>query len=166
MRSFNPGSPFATDRAEGMRVDELTSFGEDACGRLYAASSAGPVYRIAGAAPPSCGNSATTPLRPSFVGIKALRRKVLRKKRAIITAWVSPCEGRRGQAVTLHRGRARVGVRHLNRGCSVSFRPRIRRPGVYRARVGADDAFVSAESRKLRIKIGKAQRTRSRAQRR
>ena len=34
------------DRAHNLRVSELSSFGEDARGRVYATSLAGPVYRL------------------------------------------------------------------------------------------------------------------------
>src|SRR5439155_26231652 len=41
--------PAATDdAATGLTVDLLSSFGEDSCGHLYAASLNGPVYRIDG----------------------------------------------------------------------------------------------------------------------
>lgn len=33
-------------RGTGLRIDQLVSFGEDGCGRLYAVSLAGPVYRV------------------------------------------------------------------------------------------------------------------------
>jgi hypothetical protein len=34
-------------RSTGLKVSQLTSFGEDARGRVYATSQAGPVYRLA-----------------------------------------------------------------------------------------------------------------------
>src|SRR5919108_1264018 len=42
------------DRAEPLSVPQLTSFGEDGCGRLYAVSQAGPVYRIQDGEPSPC----------------------------------------------------------------------------------------------------------------
>ena len=36
------------DTGTGLRVEGLTSFGEDSCGRIYAVSGVGPVYRIDG----------------------------------------------------------------------------------------------------------------------
>ena len=36
------------DTGTGLRVEGLTSFGEDSCGRIYAVSGIGPVYRIDG----------------------------------------------------------------------------------------------------------------------
>ena len=41
-----PEGRAAGDRALGLEVPQLTSFGEDSRGRIYAASQAGPVYRI------------------------------------------------------------------------------------------------------------------------
>ena len=58
IRSFS--LPAASgDRAEGLRVYAPHSFGEDSCGRLYAASqgTAAPVYRFTGSAEPSCATS-------------------------------------------------------------------------------------------------------------
>ncbi len=41
-----PGEGARADRELGLEVPQLTSFGEDSRGRIYAASQAGPVYRI------------------------------------------------------------------------------------------------------------------------
>jgi hypothetical protein len=154
IRSFAPVAPFATDRYEGIHVENLNSFGEDSCGRLYAVSGEGPVYRIRGAGVGTCSTASPTPtLEASFVGIRALRRKVLRNKRTLITAWVSPCKGRRGDPVTLWRGRRKMGTRHLDRVCSVRFRPRISRRSRFRATVKADGTYVAAISRRVTIKI-------------
>jgi glucose/arabinose dehydrogenase len=153
IRSFLPAAPFASDRAEGLNVENLNSFGEDSCGRLYAISGEGPVYRIRGAEVGICSTaSPTKALEASFVGIRALRRRVLRNKRALITAWVAPCKGRRGDPVTLWRGRRKIGTRHLSRACTVRFRPRISRRSKFRATVKADETYVAAISRKLTVK--------------
>jgi hypothetical protein len=153
IRSFVPVAPFATDRYEGVHVENLNSFGEDSCGRLYAISGDGPVYRIRGALPGSCSTASAAPaLEASFVGIRALRRKVLRNKRVLITAWASPCKGRRGDPVTLWRGRRKMGTRHLDRVCTARFRPRISRRSRFRATVKADGTYVAAISRKLTVK--------------
>jgi glucose/arabinose dehydrogenase len=55
------------DRQTGLGVPSLYSFGEDACGRVYALSGAGPVYRlqVAGAVPgPPCAQAPTPPAPP------------------------------------------------------------------------------------------------------
>jgi hypothetical protein len=162
IRSFDPSAPFASDRSEGLEVFDLNSFGEDSCGRLYAISGAGSVHRLVGASPTDCSGAAPAPppvaLSPSFVGIKPLSRRVLRNRRALITAWVSPCKGRQGDPVTLWRGSRRLGTRHFDRVCTARFRPRISRRSGFRATVKADDTYVAAISRKLTIQPKKKKR--------
>ncbi|HEX2016264.1 MAG TPA: PQQ-dependent sugar dehydrogenase [Solirubrobacteraceae bacterium] len=48
------GAAASGDRAEGLNVPSPSSFGEDACQRVYVASSTGPVYRLDGAQAPTC----------------------------------------------------------------------------------------------------------------
>lgn len=161
IRSFSPAAPRATDRGEGIGVGpmNLNSFGEDSCGRLYVALADGRVLHLRGADAASCGAAqAPTPLATSLVGIRALRRKVPRNKRTMITAWVSPCKGRQGDPVTLWRGRRKMGTRHLDRACTVRFRPRISRRSAFRATVRADETYVAAISRKVTVKVKKSLR--------
>ena len=162
IRSFAPDQPYASDRFEGMQVFGLNSFGEDSCGRLYAISGGGAVYRIVGGSPTGCAAAATPPpaqvLSPSFVGLRPLRRRVVRNRRALITAWVSPCKGRQGDPVTLWRGRKKLGTRHFDKVCTARFRPRISRRAGFRATVKADDTYVAAISRKLTLKPKKRKR--------
>ena len=152
VRSFAPLAPFATDRFEGIDVGQmnLSSFGEDSCGRLYVLSDEGFVSRIKGG--PCASSSPSAPLEASFVGIRALRRKVPKNRRTLITAWASPCNGRRGDPVTLWRGRRKLGTRRLDRVCSARFRPRISRRSAFRATLKADETYTAAISRKLTIK--------------
>jgi hypothetical protein len=159
IRSFCPGSPAATDRSEHALVNNLNSFGEDSSGRLYAVSGNGPVYRLAGAGGAPCPTagpvytpSTTKAQSPSFIGIRAAGRKVRRHRRGLISVWVAPCNGRRGDAVTLWRGRRNLGTRFLDRACSARFRPRIDRRSSFRATVRADADYLPAISRKLTIK--------------
>jgi hypothetical protein len=154
LRSFSPADPAATDRSEGLEVANLNSFGEDSCGRLYAVSGDGPVDRIVGPEPASCATGPTPPhaLQPSFVGIRATKRQVERHRRALISAWVAPCEGRRGAPVTLWHGRQQLGTRHLDRVCSARFRPQISRRSSFRVTVKADATYDAAISRKLTIR--------------
>jgi hypothetical protein len=158
IRSFSPAAPSLTDRSEGAHVDDLNSFGEDSCGRLYAVSGNGPVYRLVGPETAICPNAAgsgPTPqkqLAPSYIAIRAVSRKVRRHRRGLISAWVTPCNGHRGDAVTLWRGRRNMGTRYLDRACSVRFRPRIDRRSSFRATVRENADFLPAISRKLTVK--------------
>ncbi|HEX3240361.1 MAG TPA: PQQ-dependent sugar dehydrogenase [Solirubrobacterales bacterium] len=151
VRSFALSDPTGSDRPEGLEVPQMTSFGEDSCGRIYTASEAGRVSRLLGSSAVNC--SAAAPRKISRVGIKAQGRRVKKRKRAQITAWVSPCGGRVGEPVKLWRGRVHLGTRRLDRACSVRFRPQITRRAVFRATVAEDANYVAATSRKLRIKI-------------
>ena len=59
IRSLVPVRPAAAGvRAEGLRLDGPTSFGEDSCGRLYVADLTGAVSRFAGSGQPSCAAGA------------------------------------------------------------------------------------------------------------
>jgi glucose/arabinose dehydrogenase len=58
IRSLVPGVPSASgDRSEGLSVQSPSSFGEDACGRLYVVSHRGPVQRFVGDAASSCSGT-------------------------------------------------------------------------------------------------------------
>jgi hypothetical protein len=75
--------PDTDDRAEPLPISSLTSFGEDACGRLYAASYHGPVYRIQEGAPTPCSfgaplTDAVAPLLRVTILKPALKRRRLR----------------------------------------------------------------------------------------
>lgn len=160
VRSFSLASPYATDRYEGVHVESLNSFGQDSCGHLYAVSGEGPVYRLLGSGSADCGTAATQNLAPSFVRVRAASRKVKRKRRALINAWVSPCNGRRGGQVTLWHGRRSLGTRRLDRVCSARFRPQIKRRSSFRVTLKADQAFAGAISRRLTIRPLKRHRHR------
>jgi hypothetical protein len=158
IRSFSPSSPSLTDRSEGQKVANLNSFGQDSCGRLYAVSGNGPVYRLLGPEPDTCPTPAgpsTTPqktLSPSSLSIRAVSRKVRRHRRGLITVWATPCKGRRGDPVTLWRGRRNMGTRYFDRACSARFRPRIDRRSTFRATARQTEEYLPAISRKLTIK--------------
>jgi Glucose / Sorbosone dehydrogenase len=171
LRSFNPANPFASDRSEQLEVPNLTSFGEDACGHVYAVSGGGKVSRLtlpvavpapaaqsnstAGASADPCAGT-VGPKLASRIGIRAQSRKVRRNRRALINVVVAPCNGRRGDPVRLLRGGRRVAARRLDRACTAHFRPRIRKRVVFRASIAEDETYVSALSRKLRMKPRKA----------
>jgi hypothetical protein len=73
--------PDTDDRPEPLQVAALSSFGEDRCGRLYATSLAGPVYRIQEGAPTPCAFTAPDASAPNvrvrFRGVKRRRLRVL-----------------------------------------------------------------------------------------
>jgi Glucose / Sorbosone dehydrogenase len=161
IRSFALAAPYASDRSEGLLATNLNSFGEDSCGRIYAVSGDGPVWRLTGALPNGCaapplptvGAAIAAPqLRPTYVGIRAVRRSVKRGGRAQITAWVSPCTGRKGDRVKLSRGRHPSGTRFLSRACTARFLPRIWRRSSFRVSIARDGTHLAATSRKLGIR--------------
>ncbi len=165
LRSFCPADPYGTDRGEGLTVPNLNSFGEDAAGHIYAVSGNGPVSRLVGSTSGPCPGGESTPLRPSYAGIRAFSRKVKRGNRALITVWVSPCAGRQGEKVKLYRGRRSLGHRRLSRACTARFQPRISRRSGFRARIDADASFEAATSRLLTIKPHRRHRGRRAQQR-
>jgi hypothetical protein len=75
--------------ATSLSVSRLTSFGQDACGHIYAASQDGPVYRLQDGAPSACslpggtggGGDTTAPVvRVSLAGAKT----ALKKRRLLV----------------------------------------------------------------------------------
>ena len=160
LRSLNLNEPFTSDRSEGLHVEDLNSFGEDSCGRLYAVSGEGEVYRIEGETPAICPSPQQQPPtsepahRPTpFVGIEPQRRRVERGKVALLTVWVSPCDKRKGQPVKLLRDGHANGSRFLSRACTARFLPRVRRTTTFTAAVPEDGEYLPAESRHLKIRI-------------
>jgi hypothetical protein len=67
--------------ATGLEVAGLSSFGEDSCGRLYAASrGAGAVYRIQDGAPSTCVAPAPADTAAPGLGVRILRPKLKRRQ--------------------------------------------------------------------------------------
>ncbi len=129
LRSLDLAAPSASDRSEGLTVPELDSFGEDACGRVYAISQAGQVSRLVGAQPTAC------PLAPTVVLLRAASRRVPRGHRAVLTAFLSPCPTtRRGARVDFTLGSRTVARRKLSRACTARYTPRIARRSRFRGR--------------------------------
>jgi glucose/arabinose dehydrogenase len=122
------------DRRLGLSVTSLTSFGEDACGRVYAVSQSGPVYRLqaAGAAAGPCPvtKPVTKPVPrcrvPKVVGLK------LAKARARI------------RRANCRVGRLRYERSHRARGRVLTQRPR---PGAKRPK-GARVALTLSRGRR------------------
>jgi glucose/sorbosone dehydrogenase len=155
------------DCSLGLKVERPVSFGEDAAGRLYVVEQDGPVYRLQGPPPASCPvplppspPQAGPKLTPTFIGIKAQRRRVERGKTAILTVWVSPCNGRRGHFVALLRNGHRNGSKFLSRACTARFLRRVHRNTVFTAATFTDQEYEAGESRRLRIKVVPRRRNR------
>lgn len=153
----------AEDCSLGIQVEQPFSFGEDAARRLYVLDEAGHVYRLAGQPPANCPPPAAraqspppptqAEAKPTFVGIKAQRRRVERRKRALLTVFVSPCTGRKGQPVTLLRNGHANGTRSLSRACTARFSPLIRAGTTFAAFTHEERGFAAGKSRKLTVRI-------------
>lgn len=136
------------DRSEGLAIGKPSSFGEDACGRLYVASDEGTVYRLVGAAPPVCSQpSATPPGQESIVSPTGMGLGIERKRQALdlrlraqrsgarlkIVAEADPCAGQAGDRVQLNRGGKRLSSRILDDRCQASFLVRVKGVATFRA---------------------------------
>lgn len=157
-----PGGALASgDCSLGLRVDSPVSFGEDARGQLYVVERAGAVFRLEGLPPANCPVPLAQPqppragpdLSPTFIGIKAQRRRVERRRAAVLTVWVSPCQGRRGDVVALQRNGRRNGSKFLSRACTARFLRRVNRNTTFTATTFAGQEYEAGESRKLRIRV-------------
>jgi hypothetical protein len=150
------------DCSLGLELNSPVSFGEDAARRLYVVEQGGRVYRLAGLPPATCPpplpppppSGETRPQgKPSIVGIKAQRRRVERGKVALLTVFVSPCDGRRGQSVELLRNGRLNGSRYLSRACTARFLPRVRRGVTFTAAIREGRGYLPARSRQLTIRL-------------
>ena len=165
------------DCSLGLRVDHPVSFGEDAANRLYVVEQSGAVFRFAGAPPAGCpvkipvppspprppagggqaagGGTEPAPgaTTPTFVGIKAERRRVERGSYAVLTAFVSPCDGRRGQTIELQRNGSANGSRFLSRACTARFVRRVRGDTAFVATIREGGAYLPGRSRQLTIRL-------------
>jgi hypothetical protein len=154
-----------------LALDHPVSFGEDAARRLYVVEKGGRVSRLAGLPPATC--PAPLPLppisgesqpvgKPTIVGIKAQRRRVERGKAALLTVYVSPCAGRKGDPVVLLRNGHRHGSRGLSRACTARFSSRLRRNATFAAVTHEEDGYQAGASRLLKIRIAPHRRHRHR----
>jgi hypothetical protein len=154
------------DCSLGLTANGPVSFGEGGDGRLYLVERAGAVYRLAGPPPANCPAPEFPPSplpqaqqpNPTFVGIKAQRRRVERGKAALLTVFVSPCNGRRGKTVELLRNGHSNGSRYLSRACTARFLPRIRQGTTFTAVTRADRDYLAGKSRHLTIRLAKRHR--------
>jgi hypothetical protein len=156
------GGSASGDCSLGLHLDEPVSFGEDAARRLYVVERGGAVYRITGSPPATCPllsppspppPIAVAPLRDTFLGIKAQRRRVERGKRALLTVWVSPCDNRKGATVALLRNGHSNGAKYLSRACTARFSPQIHRATTFVVFTREEHGYEAGKSRKLTIRI-------------
>jgi hypothetical protein len=162
---LSAANPAVTDRAEGLHVENLDSFGEDSCGRLYVVSRDGAVQRFVGSTPASCSVPGLTPAAPkkfSFIGLRAVSRKIERNRRAAMVAWVSPCEGRRGDRVRLRRGSQTIVDRSLNRACTAHFLVRVGHNTKFHATIAENSTYQEAFSKQVKIRVVRRQHNRPR----
>jgi hypothetical protein len=136
------------DRSEGLSVGKPSSFGEDACGRLYVVSGEGTVYRLVGSAPSACPSPppvapglepAVAPTGPGL-GVERkhqaldlhLRARPLGARLKIVVE-ADPCAGQAGDRVQLNRGGQRFASKLLDDRCLARFFVRIEGPATFRA---------------------------------
>ncbi|HEX4668837.1 MAG TPA: PQQ-dependent sugar dehydrogenase [Solirubrobacterales bacterium] len=169
LRSLDLADPSASDRSENVEATGLNSFGEDSCGRIYVVEGSGHVYRLSGSTPAECATPAQVaapsvatakPATPTFIGIKPQRRRVERGKRALLTVWVSPCDGRKGATVELLRNGHRNGSRFLSRACTARFLPQIRGGTTFVAATHEGRGYLPGRSRHLTIRLAHRKRHR------
>ena len=169
LRSLNLANTAAGSRFEGIEVNDLNSFGEDTCGRIYVVEGSGDVSRLTGAVPAGClVASQPSPAAPerakaatsTIVGIRAQRRRVERGKRALLTVFVSPCTDRKGQSVQLLRNGNPNGTRSLSRACTARFLPRIHGATSFAAATREEHSYLPGESRRLTIRLAHPKRRR------
>jgi glucose/arabinose dehydrogenase len=139
------GGRASGDRSEGLLVSGPTSFGEDACGRLYVASDDGTVYRLQGSAggvcpppPPASASGAQTAtalraVRDKRVAVRLQTRRRPHSPFARLIVSVSPCGENAGASVQLHRGGRGFAGKRLSAGCIARFRVRLGQKATFRA---------------------------------
>ena len=81
-------------------------------------------------------------------------------KSAVLTVWISPCQGRKGDVVALLRNGRRNGSKFLSRACTARFLRRVRRGTTFAALTYQEDSYMSGESRRLKIRVKPRRRER------
>ncbi len=148
LRLPSAGPRLAVDDCSlGLRLPSArpVSFGEDAAGRVYVASLAGGVFRIAGPAFEGCPSSpsstetrtSSTPTPPATSRYLRLRAARLagRPNRVLIAVFLSPCEGQAERTVQLRRGSRPSGSKRIGSDCKARFYRRVLRRSTFRARL-------------------------------
>jgi hypothetical protein len=93
VRSLELADPFGSDRSEGLSVVQPTSFGEDACGRIYVASRSGSVSRLVDGTPTECpdpvSDDPVSDLSGPGLGLDAKKRQSIERRRRVRVDTVS-----------------------------------------------------------------------------
>ncbi|HMC51106.1 MAG TPA: PQQ-dependent sugar dehydrogenase [Solirubrobacterales bacterium] len=156
------------DRSEGLIVKKPTSFGEDSCGRIYVASSNGPVYRLEGPTPSDCATPAASaiatttisppgPISRAASGPKQIRLLLSAKRlrsggsRFKVKVRLDPCRGKGGLPVQLSRNGTSFASKHLDRRCRGRFWLTVARRTPIRAFVRLGDEGERIGSRQLTL---------------
>jgi hypothetical protein len=158
----SPGGRAGDDRSEGLSVGKPSSFGEDACGRLYVASGEGTVYRLVGPTPATCSapvDPGPTPAAaPTGLGLGVERGRQalslsLRARptgaRLKIVVEAFPCAGQASDTVQLNRGGKRFAAKRLDDRCAARFLTRVDGAATFRALL-----VGSEEIRSPRLTVG------------
>jgi hypothetical protein len=118
--------PQASDDSDtGLRVDGLTSFGEDSCGHVYATSFFGPVYRIDGDTFTPCPEPAPPPdtRAPMLtVGGKRAQRVVRRRGVRLALRCDEVCGATARGRVRIGRAKKRLRLRPATRQLAANTR--------------------------------------------
>lgn len=144
------------DRSEGLAVADPSSFGEDACGRVYVVSQDGPVYRLEGPSPAVCPRPAvvkvTTVAKKTGTGT-GHRRLLLSAKRLRpggsrfrVKVRLAPCGDAAGHPIQLNRKGKSFSSKHLDRRCRARFLITVEKPTRLRAfvRIGGEGHHVGS----------------------
>jgi hypothetical protein len=153
----------------GLPISALTSFGEDACGRIYAASLDGPVYRVQDGAPSSCsltapgGSTDTTApaVKVWFAGMKT----ALKKRRLLVRLRCGePCRAAIGtrlkkvrRLATRHRSLAANKRKTVKLKLSKTLTRKIKRRGFARVKVTVRATDAAGNTRKV-VRRGRLKR--------
>jgi glucose/arabinose dehydrogenase len=164
-------SDTATDAATGMSLTGLSSFGEDACGHLFAASnSGGGVYRIQDGAVSPCAGGVANPPSATACGLSTkaygtrsvtLRRYLWFALRATgacsvtITGRISGVGRTRPARVRIAAGQRRIVRLRVTRRTNAKLRRALRRHRSVRLtlRISSRDASGAARSASKRVRL-------------
>ena len=130
LRSAVLGKPRATDdRPLGVSISSLAGFGEDSCGRVYATSLAGGLYRLDGDAPPSpC--AAPGPADGTAPAVAVSRRRVqrvLRQKGVVVAVKCNePCGFTASARMRVSRSKKRYALRKVSKLAGAGQRVKVK----------------------------------------